>query len=588
MWGVPHLPLPPLLTPPHPSPPPPSAVNSNYYALDSSRIFPTTVQAARAAALLHGMGRYLSSLEAEAIPPVMIGDGGVVPLCMWQVERMFATCRVPGRETDTLVHYDAGADIRHVAVICGGSYYKLRLFGKSDGLLIAPDELEAALEGIMLDAAARTAAGAVSEAEAVLPAITAENRTRWAEFRESVFGEGPNARSLAAIESALFVLTLSPVSFPQTDDREQWSARGKRLLVSPGGDTWYDKSVSLHVFADGKAGLNAEHSWADAPIIAHMLETCIVQHESGLAPYRADGHCRSFAAERAAGTVSAGAHSAAGGGGDSLWTRLGWSLTRAAEAELLSARDSLITLGNDTDLCVGPFTEYGKDVVSKTFHVSPDAWVQLAMQLAYYRDQGRFDATYESSMTRLFLHGRTETVRPCTAESVAFVRAMEDAGTPPAAKLACLRAAAAAHVAAYTDAMAGKGIDRHLFALYVVSKGRGIDSPFLSSALSVPWKLSTSQQPQRQTALWDIRTIERGRVSPGGGFGPVDVAGYGVSYMVSSGDQLFFHVSSRVSAPNTSSARFFDNIVTALKDMRRVLGTAVSPAAGGAGGARGE
>jgi hypothetical protein len=39
--------------------------------------------------------------------------------------------------------------------------------------------------------------------------------------------------------------------------------------------------------------------------------------------------------------------------------------------------------------------------------VSPDAYIQLAMQLAYHRDQGRFDATYESSMTRLFLHGRT-------------------------------------------------------------------------------------------------------------------------------------------------------------------------------------
>lgn len=30
-----------------------------------------------------------------------------------------------------------------------------------------------------------------------------------------------------------------------------------------------------------------------------------------------------------------------------------------------------------------------------------------ALQLAYHRDQGRFDATYESSMTRLFLHVST-------------------------------------------------------------------------------------------------------------------------------------------------------------------------------------
>lgn len=57
----------------------------------------------------------------------------------------------------------------------------------------------------------------------------------------------------------------------------------------------------------------------------------------------------------------------------------------------------------------------------------------------------------------------------------------------------------------YTDAMAGAGIDRHLFALYCVAVGTNRESSFLKSALSVPWKLSTSQQPQQQTNLWDIK-----------------------------------------------------------------------------------
>ena len=45
----------------------------------------------------------------------------------------------------------------------------------------------------------------------------------------------------------------------------------------------------------------------------------------------------------------------------------------------------------------------------------------------------------------------------------------------------------------YKNAMIGKGIDRHLFCLYVVSRGKDIPSPFLSSVISEPWKLSTSQ-----------------------------------------------------------------------------------------------
>jgi len=66
----------------------------------------------------------------------------------------------------------------------------------------------------------------------------------------------------------------------------------------------------------------------------------------------------------------------------------------------------------------------------KKCNVSPDAYVQMALQLAYVRDAGEFALTYESSMTRLFLHGRTETVRPVTMASAAFVKAMLDPNVP--------------------------------------------------------------------------------------------------------------------------------------------------------------
>ena len=39
---------------------------------------------------------------------------------------------------------------------------------------------------------------------------------------------------------------------------------------------------------------------------------------------------------------------------------------------------------------------------SISIKVSPDAFIQAALQLAYYRDIGTFHLTYESSMTRLF------------------------------------------------------------------------------------------------------------------------------------------------------------------------------------------
>ena len=64
-----------------------------------------------------------------------------------------------------------------------------------------------------------------------------------------------------------------------------------------------------------------------------------------------------------------------------------------------------------------------------------------------------------------------------------------------------LRDATDIHVNAYKDAMIGKGIDRHLFCLYVVSRGKNIASPFLEKVISEPWKLSTSQVGDKPLSL---------------------------------------------------------------------------------------
>lgn len=43
-------------------------------------------------------------------------------------------------------------------------------------------------------------------------------------------------------------------------------------MVFPVPLRWFDKSFTAVVFKNGKNGLNAEHSWADAPTVAHLWE----------------------------------------------------------------------------------------------------------------------------------------------------------------------------------------------------------------------------------------------------------------------------------------------------------------------------
>lgn len=537
----------------------PIAINSNYYVLDSGRWTPTHVPEARAASVLYMMMKYCEHLENETIEPLMIQ--GMIPLCMWQFERMFATSRLPGRECDEIKHWEV-ANTKHVAVYCKGSYYKVTVYD-AKGNIRTPDELEQIFVGIRKDAEAR----AVSEAEACIPALTGVQRSKWADVRETYFSEGVNRRSLNCIESALIYIVLSDEKFEQGE--AGWTPRAKYILGSSRkqADIWFDKSVNLIVTADGKAALNCEHAWADAPVAAHLFEVAMIVGEEKLNSYLPDGHCRPFPRVNTSNNNTSV---------DDAWSRLQWQLTREAETEVITARDTLHGFIDDLDLTVCAYSAYGKDFV-KMCRVSPDAYLQMAMQLAYYRDQGRFDATYESSMTRLFLHGRTETVRPCTAESCNFVMTMQNIDASPIDKLNALHKAAERHELGYKDAMSGKGIDRHLFALYVVSVGKSIDSPFLKGALSVPWRLSTSQQPQQQTTLWDIKAKENVRkISPGGGFGPVADDGYGVSYMVSGETELFFHISCKRSCNNTDSQRFKKNLFGALDEMKEILSLALA------------
>lgn len=106
--------------------------------------------------------------------------------------------------------------------------------------------------------------------------------------------------------------------------------------------------------------------------------------------------------------------------------RMSWDLNNdACLAAINASHLDAQKLLNDLHLRIYVHDNYGKGFM-KTCHLSPDAYIQMALQLAYYRDAGHFSLTYEASMTRLFREGRTETVRPCTIESAAWVKAMEN------------------------------------------------------------------------------------------------------------------------------------------------------------------
>ena len=150
-------------------------------------------------------------------------------------------------------------------------------------------------------------------------------------------------------------------------------------------------------------------------------------------------------------------------------TELLWTLDSKLEQSIARAEKDAAELVASQAMSVIK-TGYGKQAV-KAARVSPDAWAQLLIQLAYarhlrLRGWKRQGATYESATTRRFFKGRTEVVRVVTSESDAFVRAMmaddgaEEAGVEN--RKALLERAANVHVANAQAAGRGEGVDRHL------------------------------------------------------------------------------------------------------------------------------
>jgi carnitine O-palmitoyltransferase 1 len=427
-------------------------------------------------------------------------------------------------------------------------------------------------------------------------ALTTLPRTQWAEIRDRYFGEGQNRKSLVIIEKAAFLLNLvsesrlSPgVTSPSngaslTSPKSKFfsgaqgeadvplNKRAHFLFHGEGSDIWFDKSFNLIVFEDGQAGINAEMTFGDAPVVAHMWEYALLNE---LIDFE---NCRD---------ASALAGESLRGAPLPMPLRLEFTVSEQLSGEMKRAKREVRDASKDIDLDILCFEAFGREFI-KALGASPDSFIQMALLLTTYVDgpAEKFGLAYESGHTRLFREGRTETIRSVTKQSLAFIKHCSPmlsgaplANLPPASEAfldqarQLLLEACAAHQQLSVECVAGNGIDRHLFALNVAAKGLEIKSDFLDFATTrMTWSLSSSQQPQVQTKLRAMlpETTVKDFFCPGGGYAPISDDGYGVAYTPLP-SQLFFHVTSKKSSAHTNAKRFSFNLRRALELLRLIL-----------------
>lgn len=495
----------------------PLPVFSNWYGTDRINS-PEQDQAVRGSKVISEILVFKKMCETEELEPIRLA--GTVPFCMWQYTRIFATTRIPGEAQDQLITKPLGG-VRHIIVFRKGQIWKLTVVGP-DGRIQGREVLRKHLAEII------SHDNDAGDKQLPIGVLTAQKRPNWHEARQQLIEEG-NAAALEVVESALFVVALDDEALPTLEEEALTSCYRNAT------NRWYDKSFQMIIFKNGRLGVNVEHTWADAPVMVHMFDFI-------------------FGIEDAAEPESPQVYVSEPISTPEL---LKWKSSSKIEQAIEEAKLAAHALEhNSIELKVLVFEAYGKGFI-KQLKVSPDGFVQMAIQLAYYKLYDKLVLTYESSHTRQFLHGRTETVRSASMAALEFVKAMQDRLVPAKEKLRLLRAAIEGHVAYMKECMAGKGVDRHLLGLYIQSKLLGMPTPslFADKGWQQEFILATSQTPGLRTT--------------GGGFAPMTPQGYGVSYLVAE-ERLTFHITCVRANPDTSSERFFESLKDSLNQMRSI------------------
>eukprot|EP01095_Lingulamoeba_sp_RSL-Kostka_P017500 TRINITY_DN9116_c0_g1_i1.p1 TRINITY_DN9116_c0_g1~~TRINITY_DN9116_c0_g1_i1.p1 ORF type:complete len:663 (+),score=203.52 TRINITY_DN9116_c0_g1_i1:175-1989(+) len=490
----------------------PSPINVNpYFIVSQNSKSKTQDQITAASNIINPAFKYQQLIRRSQYLPDMDKDK---PLCMYQHSLFLGTSRIPQPGRDEL-HKCRHAN--HIVVLHNGNFFKLDIMDNPTSTdeplgyeaILSVEDIKAKLEKIVEESKSK------GEGEGV-ETLTTENRSTWASAYSELLKDTTNAQNIDYINTSLFVLCLDQTN---TDDLTDLGVLSMRGETNYGKNRWFDK-FQINVTENGRIGLNMEHTPTDGHTLLRFISDV----------YNDIYTDKTF--ENADYTFSQEVGSELKKESPML---LNWNINDKLDGYINTAKKNFTELSDSTESIHHQFNDFGKDAIKKV-NISPDAFVQMAYQLAYYRENGTLASTYESGLTKNFLHGRTETIRSVSPESAKFVQEFNPDDVETTKKL--LQEAAAKHVLTSSNCKNGKGVDRHLFALYNLSKqraqrisGYNIPGLFLDPSYSKYMSnlLSTSNCGTFALDLF--------------GFGPVHNDGIGIGYIIKN-DCLQFNVTS--------------------------------------------
>uniref|UniRef100_A0A8C2KZC5 Zgc:154046 n=1 Tax=Cyprinus carpio TaxID=7962 RepID=A0A8C2KZC5_CYPCA len=470
-----------------------------------------------ASKLIAGVLDFKGMIDSETLPVEYLGGK---PLCMDQYYQVLTSCRIPGPKRDTVVNYAIGkTPPSHITVVHNFQFFVLDVYN-SDGSPLTVDQIYVQLEKIWNSS--------LQTNKEPVGILTSNHRNTWGKAYNNLIKDKTNKESVRAIQKSIFTVCLD-APMPRVSDEMYHNKVAAQMLHGGGsrwnsGNRWFDKTLQFIVGEDGSCGLTYEHAPAEGPpivfLVDHVVDYISETVRTPMIPLP-------------------------------MPQKLRFNITPEIKKDIEKAKQNMNIMVHELDVRVLNFTHYGRKL-PKSHKMSPDAFIQMALQLAYYRMYQTCCPTYESASLRMFRLGRTEAIRSTTTESLQFTKAMDDPSK---------------HVQVYIlvafsveKAIHGQGIERHMLGLKMMAIEDLTSLPEIfmdtSFAVSTHFNLYTSQVGSKTDCVMC--------------FGPMVPDGYGICYNPMD-DHINFAVTAFNSCEETNATKLSQFLEDSLLDMKTLL-----------------
>lgn len=416
-------------------------------------------QVKRAVTLTVSSLKFIRALKNETLPVDYQRNGK--PLCMYQYSKLFGASRIPN-ENGCMMQSDPTSN--HIIVMSKSQFYWFDVLDSNNNLIMLEQDLIINFTSIIQDSL-KTPRNEIAKSS--FGVLTTENRRIWAKIRTSptIVDNPNNSEILSIIDSALFIICLDDLVLNDLSDLSKNMLCGLSILdkgvqVGTCTNRWYDK-LQIIVTQNGKAGINFEHTGVDGHTVLRYVSDIYTDSILSFAQTINSNAPTLWNAGTTVSDVQADLVT--------VPRKLEWDLTPDLSLALRFGETRLSDLINQNEFKHLEFKSYGSSTIKKMKY-SPDAFVQMAFQATYYALYGKVECTYEPAMTKAFFHGRTEAIRTVSQESNLFVRKFFDPTMPSKDKLKYLAEACTKHSDQTRRCSLGKGVDRHLYALFCIWK----------------------------------------------------------------------------------------------------------------------